>query len=327
MSGHAEIVSDLLQARRAEPSATAIFRNLKHDKDLCPKLRDQIEEIFSALEKYHTIAHDIQGLKDKGTDVLLTEWVEETKEFLCFQVKGEDDLAAKDHLKTLKAQFHDARNTYGSRLKHYYIVVCYSIVSENKSGRLIIDKGRNERVKNIIREFAGEDKVRVIEPGFAAWFLGLSRVQIDVIVRTRFGDDDVVFKEARHLVADLKITEKIVLVFMLWVHLYHNQLVVTAEEITQSQFIRRMHALIVEDVDDLYDFEYQIAHDLQVLEDKFLESEESGFSLHIQTVESLAILMLDGSVRYDYHDEALLEYMLRILSGYDLLEVEDGGYP
>ncbi len=233
LSGHAEIVSDLLQARRAEPSATAVFRDLKHDKDLCPKLRDQIEEIFSALKKYHAIAHDIQGLKDKGTDVLLTEWVEEAKEFNCFQIKGEDDLAAKDYLKTLKAQFHDARNTYGMRLRHYYIVVCYSIVSEDESGQLIIDKARSEKVKNIIREFAGEDRVRVIEPEFAAYFLGLGAIQIDVIVRTRFGDDDVVFKEARHLVADLKITEKMVLVFVLWVHLYHNKLIVTADEITQ----------------------------------------------------------------------------------------------
>jgi hypothetical protein len=326
LSGHAEIVSDLLQARRAEPSATAIFRDLKHDKDLCPKLRDQIEEIFSALKKYQTIVHDTQGPQDKGTDVLLTEWVEDTKEFNCFQIKAEADFAAKDYLKTLKAQFHDARNTYGSKLKHYYIVVCYSIVSEEESGEVIIDKGRNEKVKNIIREFAREDKVRVIEPGFAAWFLGLSTIQIDVIVRTRFGNDDIVFKEARHLVADLKITEKIVLVFILWLHLYDNKFMVTADEITQSPFIRRMHLLIVEDIDELYEFDYQIAHDLQVLEDKFLESEGDGFSLHIQGVESLAILMLDGSVRYDYHDEGLLEYMLRILSGYDLSEVEDSRY-
>lgn len=79
MSRHAEIVSDLLQARRAEPSATAIFRDLKHDKDLCPKLRDQIEEIFSALKKYNTIAPDIQGLKDKGTDVLIILAVHQSK--------------------------------------------------------------------------------------------------------------------------------------------------------------------------------------------------------------------------------------------------------
>jgi len=48
LSKYSEIVSDLLQARRAEPSATAMFRNLKHDKDLCPSLRDKVDEIFSA---------------------------------------------------------------------------------------------------------------------------------------------------------------------------------------------------------------------------------------------------------------------------------------
>jgi hypothetical protein len=319
MSKYSEIVSDLLQARRAEPSATAVFRDLKHDKDLCPKLRDQIDEIFSALEKYHTITYDIQGLKDKGTDVLLTEWVENVKEYVCFQVKAEGDLAETDYLKTLKAQFFDTDNTFGSKLKHYYIVVCYSIVAEDKNGRLQLDKKRNETVKMIIREFAGKDKVRVIEPTFAAWFLGLSTVQIDVIIRTRFGDDDVVFKEARYLVSELEITEKIVLVFMLWLNLYENKLRVTAEEITQSAFVRRMHSLIGDEIkDELYEIDDQIAHDLAVLENKFLEGDGDGFSLPVHAVEPLAIIMLDGSVRYDYHGEALMEYMLRILSGYDL---------
>jgi len=244
------------------------------------------------------------------------------KEFVCFQVKAEDDLAEKDYLKTLKAQFFDTQNTYGSRLQHYYIVVCYSIVAEDEKGEFRIDKGRGEKVKNIIRDFAGEDKVRVIEPGFAAWFLGLSRVQIDVIVRTRFGNDDIVFKEARNLVADLEITEKILLVFILWLNLYHNKQTVTADDITQSEFIRRMHLLIVEDVEDLYQFDYQIAHDLEILSNQFLESDGDGFSLSVQAVEPLAILMLDGSVRYDYHNDGLLEYMVRILSGYDLSEAE-----
>ena len=261
-------------------------------------------------------------MKDKGTDVLLTEWVEGVKEFVCFQVKGEDDLAQKDYLKTLKAQFFDTQNTYGSKLQHYYIVVCYSLVSEDETGNLRIDKARGEKVKNVIRDFAPEDRVRVIEPGFGAWFLGLSTVQIDVIIRTRFGDDDIVFKEARHLVADLEITEKILLIFILWLNLYQNKPTVMADDITQSQFIRRMHLLIVEDIEDLYDFDHQIAHDLEILGNQFLESYGEGFSLSVQAVEPLAILMLDGSVRYDYHDEGLLEYMVRILGGYDLSESE-----
>jgi hypothetical protein len=322
LSSYSEIVSDLLQARRAEPSATAIFRDLKHDKDLCPSLRNKVDEIFSAFEKYHTITYDIQGLKDKGTDVLLTEWVEGVKEFVCFQVKGEDDLAQKDYLKTLKAQFFDTQNTYGSKLKHYYIVVCYSLVSEDENGELRIDKARSEKVKNIIRDFAAEDRVRVIEPGFAAWFLGLSKVQIDVIIRTRFGNDDIVFKEARHLVAGLEITEKLLLIFILWLNFYHNKPTVTVDDITRSQFIRRMHLLIAEDIKHLYDFDRQIAYDLEILSNQFLESDGEGFSLSVQAVEPLAILMLDGSVRYDHHDDGLLEYMLRILSGYDLSEDE-----
>jgi hypothetical protein len=245
--------------------------------------------------------------------------VEGAKEYVCFQVKAEGDLAEKDYLKTLKAQFFDTDSTFGSKLKHYYIVVCYSIVTEDHAGSLQIDKKRSETVKMIIREFAGKDKVRVIEPTFAAWFLSLSTVQIDVIIRTRFGDDDVVFKEARYLVSELELTEKLLLVFMLWLNLYQDKLRVTADEITQSAFVRRMHSLIGDEIEeDLDEFDDQIAHDLAVLENKFLEADGEGFSLPVHAVEALAIIMLDGSVRYDYHEEALMEYMLRILGGYDL---------
>src|SRR5438552_2053990 len=132
MSEYSDIVCDLLQARRSEPSATEMFRHLKHDADLCPKLQHQIEVIFSGFKKFHAISYEIQGLKDQGTDVLLIEWVDREKEFVGFQIKAEWDLAQDGYLQKLKAQYFDARNRYGAKLKAYYIVLCYSIVSPAK---------------------------------------------------------------------------------------------------------------------------------------------------------------------------------------------------
>jgi len=62
MSEYSQIVCDLLEARRSEPSATEVFMKLKHDKDLCPAFRKQIERIFSAFKKYHNVSYDIQGV-------------------------------------------------------------------------------------------------------------------------------------------------------------------------------------------------------------------------------------------------------------------------
>lgn len=320
MSQYSEIVCDLLQSRRAEPSATDMFRDLKHDADLCPKLRDQIDAIFSGFKKYHTISYDIQGLKDQGTDVLLIEWVDDQKEFVCFQVKGEWDLSQNSYLQTLKAQYFDTNNRYGSRLKAYYVLLCYSVVSKSKTtGELVIDKIRQEKVKGVVREFSLETSVRVIEPEHAAWFLSLSTIRIDAIIKSRFGDQDIVFKEARNLVRDLEAMEKVILLFILWLHLFEDKITVTAEDIIHSAEMQRLHQIIDEQGDDwLYDFDYQVAHDLETLQNQFLECDSSGgFSLLLQSVQPLAILMMDGNVRYEYRDVELIEYTLRILDDSD----------
>jgi len=332
LSDYSEIITDLLLLRRAEPSATDVFKRWKHDEHLCPKLREKIELAFSAFKKYHTITHDIQGLKDEGTDILLTEWVNDRKQFVCFQIKGEWDLAQKGYLETLKAQHFNTRNRYGDKLKAYYIIVCCSIVTNEAAKRrfvtdkkrLIPDKKKIEQVKAIVRAFAPEDKVRVIEPEYAIRFLTLTSLEIDSSIRIRYGEDDIVFKEARALVRGLAPTETVLLVFVLWLRLYKNKQLVSMEEITRSAYIQRMHEFIFEQLEyDLYNFEDQIAHDIEILEDAFIDVDTSGdFSLSLQAVQALAILMMDGNVRYGYEEEELLEYTIEILGGFSVTPEE-----
>jgi hypothetical protein len=245
--------------------------------------------------------------------------VDDQNEFVCFQIKGEWDLAEKDFLKTLKSQYFDSRKEYEQGFKDYYIVVCYSIVTDDK-GRLVVDKKRQETVKAIIREFAHETRVRVIEPEYAAWFLSLSAIQIDALIKSRFGDEDIVYKEAIDLVSELGVTEKVILVFILWLQLYRNKLSVTTHEITQSPFMQRIHQMLADEAHfPIYDFDDQIAHDLEILENQFIERDSTGgFSLPIHSVQPLAILMMDGNIRYEHADEELLEYMLRVVGAFDL---------
>jgi len=50
MSEYSQIVCDLLEARRSEPSATEVFMKLKHDKDLCPGFRSYWKHVdYAAL--------------------------------------------------------------------------------------------------------------------------------------------------------------------------------------------------------------------------------------------------------------------------------------
>lgn len=315
MSEYSEIVCDLLQARRAEPSATAVFRAWKHDADLCPGFQKQIQRIFSAFKRYRVISYEIQGLKDQGTDVLLIEWVMDQKEFVCFQIKGEWDLAQEDYLKTFKAQFFDAKNKFGSKLKAYYVVVCYSLVTEDKkSGELVIDK---TKVKAIIREFSPEALVRVVEPEFSIRFLSLSAVQIDAIIKSRFGDQDIVLKEALELTRDLGLMERVILLFMMWAHIFDDKPTMSADDVMHSSIIQELHQKLVFEMEEhFYDFDYQIAHDLETLQSSFIECDSNGkFSLPLQRVQPLVVLMVDGSVRYEHDGSDLLEYTLRMLKG------------
>jgi hypothetical protein len=177
-------------------------------------------------------------------------------------------------------------------------------------------------VKSIIRDFAKECDVRVVEPEFAARFLSLSSINIDAIIKSRFGNQDIIIKEALALTNDLTMMEKVVLLFLLWVHLFQNQTSASAEEIMQSPIIHDLHQTLSRDAEHLfYDFEYQITHDLETLQNKLIDCDSNGqFSIRLDLVQPLVVLMMDGSVRYQHGDQALLEYTLRLLEGLDDFE-------
>jgi hypothetical protein len=65
-----------------------------------------------------------------------------------------------------------------------------------------------------------------------------------------------------------------------------------------------------------YDTESQVARDLQFLENGFIERNAAGdFTLPLDRVKPIAVLMMDGDIRYDYSSDELLEYLLAMLKG------------
>jgi hypothetical protein len=57
-----------------------------------------------------------------------------------------------------------------------------------------------------------------------------------------------------------------------------------------------------------------VAADLDRLEGNFIErGEGDNFSLPLESVQALAVLLMDGHIRYDYTGDELLTYMLALL--------------
>lgn len=318
-----QLIYELLQFRRAEPSATEALSRLMHNADLCPAFQRQIDAIFSAFRKYQRIVYDIQGPRDMGTDIVLREPMDDETGYVCFQIKSDLDLKKNEYLKDLKAQHFDARNKYQAALQDYYILLCCSVVKPDKERKQwVSDEAKKGQIRAIEGEFAAETKVHVIEPEFVVTFLNLSAIQIDAIIKSKFGDEDIVFKEALNLVSGLSSTEKALVVFMLWLRLYRQQATINPEDILRSSFILDVYdrGVILDEDDDDYLYDQlgagsQIVRDIEYLQDKFIERDNPGnYLLDLESVQPLAVLMMDGAIRYDYHDDELLNYMLELLA-------------
>jgi len=119
-------IYDLLVGRRASLKETKIFKKWKHNKDLVPQFNNKINLILEQFERYHRICYEIQGIKDKGIDVLVKYEIEAEDKFIGIQIKSYDDLNKEHWLQNLKAQMTDVNANYqaNSSLVDFYIAFC-----------------------------------------------------------------------------------------------------------------------------------------------------------------------------------------------------------
>ena len=102
-------VTRLLRYQRSP--TTQPFRNWKHNRDILPKLQQQLELILDAYGKFHPIVYDTQGIRDDGVDIALSHFPEgnsDEKQIIGFQAKSFEDLAPTSYLQSIKAQHDDA---------------------------------------------------------------------------------------------------------------------------------------------------------------------------------------------------------------------------
>lgn len=322
------VIFDLLQFQRTAPESTKEFNDLKHNQHLCPRLQEKLEFVLSAFEKYRKITYDIQGVRDRGSDVVLKQSDENINRFICFQIKTKEDLIKPDYLKTLKAQYFDSLSAY-KELIDYYILLCFHSKDEKFK----------EKMRTIEADFAPSIDAHVIEPEFVYTFLHLNSVRIDANIKSKFGSEDIVYRNAMSIVNNLTPTEMSILYFLLWSKVYGKEESTNLVSFQDSNFINNVFGktpdykrnwFFEDENDDKYfkqeeqerglDISSRIYLDLQFLDENYISSDSADkFFLDIDSLQPLLILMMDGNERYGYENDELLYYMMDLfvpLKGY-----------
>lgn len=331
-----KLIYDLMLFRRSPYTSTGIFSKLKHNADLCPRFKRQVDIIFGAFDKYRKIVYDIQGLADQGTDVIARQQINDENQFICFQIKSDDDLRRKDYFSKLKTQFVDTERAY-RKLLDYYIVLCSDLNDwEAKRKRDKKNKGRNlqappppnknkiDQIREIEAYFSNVNShVHIIEPDYALTFLSLTPIQIDAAIKNKLGAGDYVFRKATKMIRGLNPTESGLLFYMIWYMFYRKATSLTLEDLFNAPSLSDVYKavpdknetrfiLFEDDANNSYVHE-RMLKDLQHLEDNFIECDSQGnYTIDLKEVDPIVLLMMDGNIRYGYEQDELLLYMMNL---------------
>lgn len=169
-----ELLAELLKGRRVSSDDTAEFAALRHDRDLCPGFKTRLSAMLDVYAAYRQDAHDIQGMRDDGVDVLLTYRDADGMDRRAgLQIKSDDEFdkwASKklELMMKLKGQYASAMQN--ARIDDYYVVLC---VDETK---------HRKRIRMLASELKNFGHCTIIEPREAMGFLDMTETA--VVART-----------------------------------------------------------------------------------------------------------------------------------------------
>ncbi|MCF8144963.1 MAG: hypothetical protein K9N21_13690 [Deltaproteobacteria bacterium] len=356
MTGKLPIVIDeLLKYRQSAAKQTNVFTKLKHNAHLCPAFERQTNRILDCFLKFHSIAYDVQGINDRGTDVLLRYEVnldgESINRYIAFQIKSYDDIISSNYLKNLKSQWFEAKAEFNSLLDHYYILLCTdSHLHKNK-------------IRQIKKTFSTSENTTVIDPLYSATFLRLNSIRISSIVSAILRDDDIIYAKASsdlmmYTPTEIAIYSAIVLEVTLT-----SRRKFDINIIKENGFVRDIYAALPDypkdyyfyleeesfdldddeaEIDDLSDndieeytdqkrdFNERFAEDVDNISGGVFSFDASSgmVEVDLEVARPLQAIMLDGMVRYDCGAGALLQYVFSALAimnrfGFDDMENEE----
>jgi hypothetical protein len=122
-----EVLAEMLKGRRSSVAGTQRFKKLRHDRDLLPQFEENIEAILDVFKAYRSEAHDMQGMRDDGVDILLKYEEDGSEHRVGLQIKSNDEFEkwVKKKLnlvEKLKAQY--AAAIENTNIHDYYIILC-----------------------------------------------------------------------------------------------------------------------------------------------------------------------------------------------------------
>jgi hypothetical protein len=219
-------LNELLRFRRSPIKTTQRFKEMKHNKHLCPKIQSKLTDFLEGSRRYHNIAYDVQGPRDRGKDVVLRYGEnEEISRYITIQIKSYDDLCKKEYLMNLKAQSLEVQADYKDKLQHHFILICTDV---NK---------HKDQIRAICAEFSNLEWVTVIQPEYMWTFLRLTITRMDAIVQGVLRQDDVVYMKARKMVADHTPVDTAVLLAFLWLVRRHGTYSIHSDELRTIGFL------------------------------------------------------------------------------------------
>lgn len=313
------VVFEVLQSRRSVVSKTVGFEALGHNRDLCPLLRQRLDESLRSVERHMSVAYDTQSLSDHGIDVLVRLEDQPEIRFIGFQVKADNEFRKQGIHTLLKAQHFDAFDYYGDDLLRYFILPCVNYS----------DEARHDAVRRICSDFAKAERTTVVEPPFIWNFLyETSSVALEALTSAFISDDDPLHREAVLSVAQYSPTQRKTLLRVVAQHIAEPESPLTLNELS----IARGADSVAEPSDWWVDLElperfqfppelsadqgpedFDFASDIDALEGQIDVDENGNLTLERDGLEALIAYGYDGWARYDHSGEDLVEYLQRLL--------------
>lgn len=320
-----KVIYDLLLYRRSSLGDTEWFRQQQHNKDLCPLLELQLERIIDMFDRYHRTVKDIQGLRDRGVDVIISygSQGEEREEWrrIGFQVKSYEDLTEHAWLTKLKAQCFEAQ-TRG--LTDHYVVICTDAV-EHK-----------DKLRSINAELVEMPGLTVVGPAHAYTFLHLADHEMAAYIKAKLDQDDVVYNNALLSVSHLTPTEAAIVIELLARNLFEDEPATSIDSLKSASFVVHTYN-VCPDIERWFYFgekddagseygsqelmgrgsEDRFDEDFMLLDEGQIASGNRNNTVTVQSDNYRAIqaLMLDATVRNNLSPLRIRHFILESLMG------------
>jgi hypothetical protein len=187
------LVANAFRYRTARPEETHIFRGLRHDADLVPKVTQQLRFLMEGFHRDTNVTYDIQGMSDEGSDVLLRLQSVSSVSFIGVQIKSHVELGEKGIVADLRNQLSRSEDRYDPLLRWYiFLAADTSDAADRRTPR---------RLSDIRAAFAKKRKVTIVDPVYSATFLCLSKAQMDSLTTLTLRTGDPLVEDAA---ADLR---------------------------------------------------------------------------------------------------------------------------